>query len=110
MAYDAAIRPIDPTIQAIERANRRVDRDVHTEMAQAAKTSCDVKCDVIVSWSAREPWPGTVAKLHFREFLKVYCDFIIQPILLEEHADVLARLAFGRGLPQPRGLLQHHAL
>src|SRR6187431_855621 len=78
-------------------------------MAQPAKTSRDVERDVVVSLATREPRPGTVAKLHLPEFLQRSVDFIIQPIVLEEQGDVFARLTFGHSLPEPWGLLEHHA-
>ena len=78
-------------------------------MAQAAETGGDVEGDEVIAAAAGEPRPLPVGELHLGELLEGAVDFVVHPVVLEEHADILARLAFVQRLPQPRGFLEHHA-
>src|SRR4029453_17703473 len=101
---------LHPNIQAIERTDRRRGIEIAAEMPEASKARRDVKRDIITTGSPREPRPGTVSQLHLRQFLKRALPFVIQAIVVEKNADILACLAFGLRLTIPGCLLNHHAL
>src|SRR5262249_9697571 len=86
------------------------DRNIHTQAAKPTKTCGDVQSDVIVASATGEPRPRAVIELHFGELLQGPFGFVVEPIIIEEDANVAAGLAFGLSLAQPRSFFESDAL
>src|ERR1051326_3425465 len=96
-----AVLFLHPVIEPVQGADRRVQRDIHTEVTQAAETGGDVEGNVVIAGPAREPRPGTVGQLHAGEFLQGGGPFVIEPVVVKEGSDIPPGLAFIPGLSQP---------
>ena len=79
-------------------------------MPQATEAGRDVQRDVLVGRSTGEPRPRAIGELLFGELAEQPGGFVVQPVVVEQDADVATGLAFGLGLPQPGSLLDHDRL
>src|SRR6266850_4401815 len=95
-----------PCIETLERAKRRLDLNIHAEMAKAAKAGGDVQGNIVIAAATEEPGPKTVRKLHLNQLFERAFGFVIEPIIVEQDADISASLAFGLRLTQPRSLFE----
>ena len=105
----AHLHEVEPVVEPIQRANRRVNFHIHAQVPEPAKTGGDVESDVIVAATAGEPGPRAVGQLHLRKLPQRVFRFVIEAVVIEQNPDVAPRLAFGLGLAQPRCLFNHHA-
>ena len=64
---DLLIDAVDPVVEPGEGLHRRVDVDLHAQVAQTAEAGGDVQRDVIVGRTAGEPRPGPIGILHVRQ-------------------------------------------
>ncbi len=67
-------------IEAIEGAGEAGKRDVHAEVAQAAKAGDDVEGDVIVGAAAGKPGPGAAGDAHVFQLAQEALGFEIEAI------------------------------
>ena len=95
---------VDPIVQTIERLDGEGGIYVHPEVPQPAEARRDVEGNVVVSASAREPRPGSVAQLHLPELFEGPAFLVVEAVVVEEDAYVSAGLALVLGLPDPWGL------
>ena len=103
---DVAVGLVDPVVQTVQGFDGQGGIDVHSEMPQTAEARRDVKGDVVVSASAREPRPGSVAQLHLLELFESPAFLVVETVVIKENTDVAAGLALVLGLPDPWSLHQ----
>ena len=74
---------VDPIVQTIERLDGEGGIYVHPEVPQPAEARRDVEGNVVVSASAREPRPRSVAQLHLPELLPSLIHYAESRLLLQ---------------------------
>ena len=87
-----AVDFVDPAVEPVERFHRRRRVELHAQMPQAAEAGRDVERHVVVRRPAGEPGPCAVAELLVGQFLQQPGRFVVQAVVVEQNADVAARL------------------
>ena len=107
---DAVVAFFDPVVEPTKRLERLGDRHaLDAEMAQPRKAGGDVEGDVVVASAAGHPRPAAVGVLRAGKLLEQPLGLGVEPVFVEQNADVAARLAFVLGLAHPGRLEQQQA-